>query len=33
VLRRGEVAAIGTHDVLMQESAAYRNIFSHYEDR
>ncbi len=31
VLRRGEVAAIGTHDVLMRESAAYRNIFSHYE--
>lgn len=31
VLRRGRVAMIGTHDTLMQESEAYRNIFARYE--
>jgi ATP-binding cassette subfamily B protein len=27
VLRKGELAAIGTHDDLMQSSEAYRKIF------
>jgi len=31
VLRQGRVAAVGTHEQLMQESAAYRNIFARYE--
>jgi len=28
VLRKGQIAAIGTHDELMRTSQAYRNIFS-----
>jgi ATP-binding cassette, subfamily B, bacterial len=32
VMRQGRVAAVGTHDQLMRESEAYRNIFSRYED-
>ncbi|MFQ5613680.1 MAG: ABC transporter ATP-binding protein [Anaerolineae bacterium] len=31
VMRQGRVAAIGTHDDLMRESEAYRNIFTRYE--
>jgi ATP-binding cassette subfamily B protein len=31
VMRRGRVAAIGTHEDLLRESRAYRNIFSRYE--
>jgi ATP-binding cassette subfamily B protein len=31
VMRRGRVAAVGSHDDLMRESEAYRNIFSRYE--
>ncbi len=31
VMRKGQVAAIGTHERLMHESAAYRNIFDRYE--
>ena len=31
VMRKGQVAAIGTHERLMRESRAYRNIFAHYE--
>jgi ATP-binding cassette subfamily B protein len=31
VLRRGSVAAVGAHEVLMRESQAYRNIFTRYE--
>jgi ATP-binding cassette subfamily B protein len=31
VLRKGRVAAVGTHDRLMAESEAYRNIFARYE--
>jgi ATP-binding cassette subfamily B protein len=31
VVRRGRVAAIGTHQDLMRESQAYRNIFARYE--
>jgi ATP-binding cassette subfamily B protein len=31
VMRKGRVAAVGTHEQLMQESAAYRNIFARYE--
>ncbi len=31
VMRGGEVAAVGTHDDLMRDSQAYRNIFSRYE--
>lgn len=31
VLRQGRVAAIGTHEQLMQESPAYRAIFARYE--
>ncbi len=30
-MRRGTVAAVGTHEQLMQESQAYRNIFARYE--
>ncbi len=30
VMRQGRVAAIGTHDDLMRESQAYRNIFERY---
>ena len=32
VMRKGRVAAMGTHDQLMAESQAYRNIFARYED-
>jgi ATP-binding cassette subfamily B protein len=31
VLRKGRVAAIGTHEELMETSSAYRNIFSRYQ--
>jgi ATP-binding cassette subfamily B protein len=31
VLRKGRVAAVGTHDQLMAESEAYRRIFARYE--
>jgi ATP-binding cassette subfamily B protein len=31
VMRKGEVAAVGTHEDLMRESLAYRNIFARYE--
>ncbi len=31
VMRQGQVAAIGTHDELMQTSTAYRNIFARYQ--
>jgi ATP-binding cassette subfamily B protein len=31
VLRKGRVAVIGTHETLLQESEAYRNIFARYE--
>ncbi len=31
VMRRGMVAAVGTHEQLMEESASYRNIFARYE--
>jgi ATP-binding cassette subfamily B protein len=31
VLRQGQVAAIGSHDELMQQSQAYRNIFARYQ--
>ncbi len=32
VMRKGRVAAMGTHDRLMAESQAYRNIFARYEN-
>jgi ATP-binding cassette subfamily B protein len=32
VMRKGKVAAMGTHDQLMVESPAYRNIFARYEN-
>jgi ATP-binding cassette subfamily B protein len=32
VLRKGRVSMVGTHDTLMQESEAYRNIFARYDD-
>jgi len=32
VMRKGRVAAKGTHDQLMVESQAYRNIFARYEN-
>ena len=31
VMRKGRVAAIGTHEALMERSEAYRNIFARYE--
>ena len=31
VMRQGRVAAVGTHEQLMRESEAYRNIFARYE--
>jgi ATP-binding cassette subfamily B protein len=31
VMRRGQVAAVGTHEQLMRRSQAYRNIFARYE--
>jgi len=31
VMRQGTVAAVGTHEQLMEESPAYRNIFARYE--
>ncbi len=31
VLRKGRVSMVGTHDTLLQESEAYRNIFARYE--
>jgi ATP-binding cassette subfamily B protein len=31
VMRKGRVAAVGTHDQLMRDSQAYRNIFARYE--
>jgi ATP-binding cassette subfamily B protein len=32
VMRKGRIAAMGTHDQLMAESDAYRNIFARYEN-
>jgi ATP-binding cassette subfamily B protein len=32
VMRKGEVAAVGSHEQLMRESQAYRNIFARYEN-
>jgi ATP-binding cassette subfamily B protein len=32
VMRKGRVEAVGTHERLMRESEAYRNIFARYED-
>jgi ATP-binding cassette, subfamily B, bacterial len=32
VLRSGRVAAVGTHEELLSDSEAYRNIFARYED-
>ncbi|MGD2040772.1 MAG: ABC transporter ATP-binding protein [Anaerolineae bacterium] len=32
VMRKGQVAAVGSHEDLMRESEAYRNIFARYED-
>ncbi|MEA3397183.1 MAG: ABC transporter ATP-binding protein, partial [Chloroflexota bacterium] len=31
VLRRGRIAAVGTHEELLATSEAYRNIFAGYE--
>jgi ATP-binding cassette subfamily B protein len=31
VVRQGQIAAVGTHEQLMEESPAYRNIFARYE--
>jgi ATP-binding cassette subfamily B protein len=31
VMRQGRVAAVGTHEQLMRDVAAYRNIFARYE--
>jgi ATP-binding cassette subfamily B protein len=31
VMRKGRVAMVGTHETLMRESEAYRNIFARYE--
>lgn len=31
VMRKGQVAAIGSHEQLMRDSQAYRNIFARYE--
>jgi ATP-binding cassette subfamily B protein len=33
VLKQGRLAALGSHDVLMQTSEAYRRIFARYEGR
>jgi ATP-binding cassette subfamily B protein len=32
VMRKGQVAAVGTHEDLMRDSEAYRNIFARYEN-
>ncbi len=32
LLRRGELAALGTHDELLRDSALYRRIFAHYDE-
>ena len=32
VMRKGQLAAMGTHEQLMVESEAYRNIFARYEN-
>jgi ATP-binding cassette subfamily B protein len=32
VLRQGQVAAVGSHEDLMRDSQAYRNIFARYEE-
>jgi ATP-binding cassette, subfamily B, bacterial len=32
VLRRGELAAQGSHDELLATSEAYRRIFARYEE-
>lgn len=32
VMRKGRVAAVGTHEQLLRESPAYRNIFARYEE-
>ncbi|MFI6927493.1 ABC transporter ATP-binding protein [Nonomuraea spiralis] len=32
LLRRGEVAAFGTHDELIRSSPLYRRIFAHYDE-
>jgi ATP-binding cassette subfamily B protein len=31
VVRQGQIAAVGTHEQLMEESPAYRNIFARYD--
>ncbi len=31
VMRKGRVAVVGTHETLLRESEAYRNIFARYE--
>ena len=31
VMRKGRVAAVGSHEQLMQDSQPYRNIFARYE--
>jgi ATP-binding cassette subfamily B protein len=31
VMRKGRVAAVGTHEELLRESPAYRRIFARYE--
>ena len=31
VMRKGRIAAVGTHEMLLRESRAYRNIFARYE--
>ncbi len=31
VVRQGQIAAVGAHEQLMEESPAYRNIFARYE--
>jgi ABC-type multidrug transport system fused ATPase/permease subunit len=30
-MRKGQVAAVGSHDQLLRESQAYRNIFERYK--
>jgi ATP-binding cassette subfamily B protein len=32
VMRRGQVAAVGTHEQVLEESEVYRSIFARYED-